>query len=149
MAGSRTCQSPAPGIIKMQCPWRFVHGSDLTLLYNVDTRASILLDQTFGWFWCNSGKGRGCKRINWNVTAVDESMPTRSSKLYNSTPGRNLLKNRLRLTDQRLGMDYRKTKPSVSSSEEQITSRGQTLSHSRRIHLCNAFTWSGSCHRVF
>ncbi len=58
-----------------------MHGSDLTLLYNVDTRASILLDQTFGWFWCISGKGRGCKRINWNVTAVDESMPTRSSKL--------------------------------------------------------------------
>ncbi len=63
-------------------PWSFVNGSDLTVLYNIDTGASIVLNQTFGLhFWFISGKGAKCKRISWTLDATHDSKPYRSSNL--------------------------------------------------------------------
>jgi hypothetical protein len=66
----------------MHCPWIFLNGSDCTALCNVDTGATIVLDQTFGlFFWFTSGKSSTCKRIDWSVKTVDASMPPQSLNL--------------------------------------------------------------------
>jgi hypothetical protein len=66
--------------------WSFVHGSDLTVLYNDETCASIALDQTFGQrFWFISGKGAKCKsRISWAAGAVKDNLPYSFSNLLSA-----------------------------------------------------------------
>ena len=63
-----------------------MHGSDLTALYNVDTRMSIVLDQTFDLhFWFTScQKGGKCLQIGWDVEPTDDSMPYESSSLLSA-----------------------------------------------------------------
>ncbi len=62
-----------------------MHGSDLTVLYNVDTRASIVLDQTCDLrFWFTSGEGRKCLEIGCVVDPTDGSEPYQSFSLLSA-----------------------------------------------------------------
>jgi hypothetical protein len=69
----------------MQCPWSYVLGSDLTVLYNFDTHASIVLDQTFGFHFCfTSGKGRKCLQIGRNLNPTPGYVPYQSASLLSA-----------------------------------------------------------------